>query len=174
MLKFDQNSQPFQLADSTLHTWSKVWAHHGLGAPRLPEGAQSWNVLPPISADQVPTVIRKFSVKTASGPTRLAPRCLDVLSDGALQAIADMYMLFEKWLCWPMNRIYSEFVRPSKPDGDTRLIVLSNTLVRVWGKVRRPIFLASGRSDTDVAKCGGPDRARLRATPRSTITFTRR
>eukprot|EP00959_Pyramimonas_sp_CCMP1952_P350325 7339697-Pyramimonas_sp.AAC.1 len=50
-----------------------------------------------------------------------------------------MFMLVEQWLSWPPERVYSEMVRLPKPDGDTRLIVLSHALVRLWGKLRRPV-----------------------------------
>eukprot|EP00959_Pyramimonas_sp_CCMP1952_P155531 3253667-Pyramimonas_sp.AAC.1 len=33
-------------------------------------------------------------------------------------------------------------VRLPKPDGDTRLIALSHALVRLWGKLRRPVSAA--------------------------------
>eukprot|EP00959_Pyramimonas_sp_CCMP1952_P020590 434455-Pyramimonas_sp.AAC.1 len=30
-------------------------------------------------------------------------------------------------------------VRLPKPDGDTRLIVFSHSMIRLWGKLRRPV-----------------------------------
>eukprot|EP00959_Pyramimonas_sp_CCMP1952_P092980 1945803-Pyramimonas_sp.AAC.1 len=42
-------------------------------------------------------------------------------------------------LRWPQGQLFTELCMLPKPAGGTRLIALLNTLLRVWGRVRRPL-----------------------------------
>ena len=53
--------------------------------------------------------------------------------------IALLYMQCERYMVWPDSRVVNLLVRLPKPDGGSRLIALMSTLIRVWGRVRRPL-----------------------------------
>ena len=83
--------------------------------------------------------MRTFPMKTATGPGAIHPRALDHLSDPCLQAMASVFMQCERLRSWPLERLESLMARLPKPEGWSRLIALLNTMVRVWGRVRRPL-----------------------------------
>ncbi|CAK0789192.1 unnamed protein product, partial [Prorocentrum cordatum] len=94
-LNFDVDAQPYLLANHTLDVWEGVWRRHDLSPPELPPGHESWPALPGLDHHQVRAAIRKFSTRAAAGPSHISPRCLDALSDQALERIAKMFLLFE-------------------------------------------------------------------------------
>eukprot|EP00959_Pyramimonas_sp_CCMP1952_P086888 1817764-Pyramimonas_sp.AAC.1 len=48
-------------------------------------------------------------------------------------------MQCEKALVWPTRRLVSRLVRLPKPDGGHRLIAILDTILRVWGRIRRSV-----------------------------------
>ena len=92
------------------------------------------------------------------------PRSLESLSDQGLECLALLFAKCEEFGCWGQELI-TLLVRLPKPDGEARLIGLIDTLVRVWGRARRPLSAAwehehrtpeiwgsgAGRSSSDAA-----------------------
>eukprot|EP00959_Pyramimonas_sp_CCMP1952_P203773 4261549-Pyramimonas_sp.AAC.1 len=56
--------------------------------------------------------------------------------------MARLFEQRESLLARPDGRLISKLVRLPKPSGGERLIGLMNTLVRIWGWVRRPVSAA--------------------------------
>ena len=52
--------------------------------------------------------------------------------------LAALLMQCERALCSPSKRLVSRLVRLATPDGGNRLIALLDTIIRVWGRLRRP------------------------------------
>eukprot|EP00959_Pyramimonas_sp_CCMP1952_P194513 4067353-Pyramimonas_sp.AAC.1 len=73
-------------------------------------------------------------------------------------------MLCEKFCCWPRGRVATELARLPKPDkpGEHRLIALMHTLIRVRGRVRRPVSVEwEGRHRNELLWGSGPGRSSL-------------
>ena len=89
----------------------------------------------------VVVVVRSFS-STALGQVKIHPKSLDGCSDVALETLSLLYATCERLLSWPCERVQSRLIRLGKPSGGHRLIALLNTLVRIWGRLRRPVSQA--------------------------------
>ncbi|CAK0796737.1 unnamed protein product, partial [Prorocentrum cordatum] len=132
----------YVLADRKLEYWESFWVRHGGELARRPVDADTWEQLPRLEAADVLKAIRCFSWQTGVGQTNIAPRAMEHLSHGALTAMARLFERGEHLLLWPDGRFLSKLVRLPKPGGGERLIVLMNTLVRIWGRARRPVSAA--------------------------------
>eukprot|EP00959_Pyramimonas_sp_CCMP1952_P449246 9406617-Pyramimonas_sp.AAC.1 len=69
----------------------------------------------------------------------MQPRSIDVISDLGLHMVAKLLTRCEDMCCLPDSRLQTRLVRLAKPNGGHRLIGLINTLVRIWGRLRRPL-----------------------------------
>ena len=132
----------YVLADRKLEYWESFWVRHGGELARRPVDADTWEQLPRLEAADVLKAIRCFSWQTGVGQINIAPRAMEHLSHGALTAMARLFERCEHLLLWPDGRFLSKLVRLPKPGGGERLIVLMNTLVRIWGRARRPVSAA--------------------------------
>ncbi|CAK0872994.1 unnamed protein product, partial [Prorocentrum cordatum] len=130
------------LVDREVKPWIDTWNYRGLASMELPLDAHAWDMLPPLQLHGVRDVMRSFPWRTGVGQSGIPPRVLGDLSDGALHAMIAVYRTCEELLAWPSGRLINTMVRLSKPDGGCRLIGLMPTLVRVWGRARRPITKA--------------------------------
>ncbi|CAK0849072.1 unnamed protein product, partial [Prorocentrum cordatum] len=139
LLQLEGEVQPYVVADAALQEWEDVWSHHGAAWLPKPADFDQWELLPPITVQDMRAAIWSYPATTARGPTRLAPKSLYFVSDEGLRAIARLLEAWERLGMWPDGRVESELVQMSKADGGKRLIALLHTLTRLWGKLRRPL-----------------------------------
>ena len=117
-----------------------IWDTHKLGPFQLPPDAQArWPALPTMTVEEFRMALRTFKWSTAVGQGALHPRTVDFASDEAIFTLITSFRKCEEMISWPDERILTKLVRLPKPDGGSRLIGLMTTLVRVWGKARRPL-----------------------------------
>eukprot|EP00959_Pyramimonas_sp_CCMP1952_P034658 726408-Pyramimonas_sp.AAC.1 len=119
-----------------------IWSMHDAPATKLPSDAADWCELPTLEIADLKTAVLQFPWATGIGQFSFAPRSLIFLSDVGLEVLAQLFMRCEKLLFWPSSRTLTQLVRLPKPSGVCRLIALLNTLLRVWGRARRPIASA--------------------------------
>ena len=71
------------------------------------------------------------------------------LSDAGFDCLAQLSTRCEELLAWPAARLQIGLVRLPKPTGGARLIGLLDTLLRLWGRARRPLSAARERSESE-------------------------
>ncbi|CAK0805455.1 unnamed protein product, partial [Prorocentrum cordatum] len=130
------------LVDREMKPWIDIWNYHGLTSMVLPSDAHTWDALPPLQLHDVHDVLRSFPWRTGVGQPGIPPRALEDLSDDALHVMIAVFHKCEEPLVWPSGRLINTMVRLPKPEGGCRLLGLMPTLVRVWGRARRPITKA--------------------------------
>eukprot|EP00959_Pyramimonas_sp_CCMP1952_P384633 8061052-Pyramimonas_sp.AAC.1 len=91
-----------------MQPWADIWRTHGCPKLPLPDGAHAWPPLPCITASEVEDCIQLFKINTAAGPSRIAPRALLHLSQGAYEGIAYLFNGCEAQLAWPNDRVWTE------------------------------------------------------------------
>eukprot|EP00959_Pyramimonas_sp_CCMP1952_P112015 2342739-Pyramimonas_sp.AAC.1 len=105
----------------------------------MPADYQSWDLLPKLRPEDLQEAALTFPWGTSVGPTRLHPRASWYLPQPGLVALAALFTRCEHMLMWPSDKIVNEMVRLARPGGGTRLIILVESLVRLWSRARRPI-----------------------------------
>ena len=82
----------------------------------------------------------KFKAKTATGTDDLIPRALFHLSLAGKWALAALFMRCERLQLWPSVAMVNLIMAGiPKASGGCRLIGILPTLLRLWGRIRRPI-----------------------------------
>ncbi|CAK0862994.1 unnamed protein product [Prorocentrum cordatum] len=76
-----QAGQPFEVADAEMAKWQEIWDTNQLAPLERPSQYDAWGPLPAITVEHLRGATRSFKASTARGPSRLAPRSLDQLSD---------------------------------------------------------------------------------------------
>ncbi|CAK0834912.1 unnamed protein product, partial [Prorocentrum cordatum] len=105
-------------------------------------GADSRGNWPPISASDVRSAAASFPSKTALGQLAFNPKSLCQVSDAgldALETLAPLSMARERLHSRPLDRIQTRLVRLGKPTGGRRLVAQVNSLLRLWGRLRKPV-----------------------------------
>ena len=138
-VRYMPDAQPHALADAELRKWEGIWKTHQQELLPLPPEAHAWPQLPPITAELLRRVVSTYPARTASGHTKLPPRALRCLSDEALCTLGALLMKAEKLGGWPSDRLVCLLARIPKPDGGARVIGLQNTILRIWGRARKPV-----------------------------------
>jgi hypothetical protein len=92
--------------------------------------------LPPISADGVFRIGRRFKGNTGLSTDALRPWHFSLISSGARAAVATILMAIERALRWPAVLRVVVSVAIAKRTGGARLIGISAALYRLWAKLR--------------------------------------
>ena len=132
-------ADPVLLVSDALAEWKKVWEHHKGNDSVIPyiDGLEE---LPIISPDMIDEAIKKFAGSTAVGCDDLHPKLLLQVSTPGKWAIGALFRRCEQLQCWPTDSMMHLLMAAvPKPTGGHRLIGILPTLLRVWGRVRRPL-----------------------------------
>jgi hypothetical protein len=116
--------------------WSEYW-RTAAEPPKLSWPADLGERPRRPTPDQLRRVCATFKVHGGRSFDSCNPRDFGVLDDAGLEALADVTELVEQQYCWPdfINKL--AFV--PKREGGVRPIALLAALVRVHGRLRRPI-----------------------------------
>ena len=89
IIPYAEDFQPYMEADRALEFWqSTVWDYHQAGPIAQPSDFGNWELLPPISVDEMRAACWGTAAKTATGPMRLSPKSLAFISDEGMVAMA--------------------------------------------------------------------------------------
>ena len=138
VIEYSSQPQPWQLADAESAKRQKVWEVNKLAQLMVPAGYAGWWALRKLDGKDLRGAIRLFPWKTAMGAGGIHPRSLEVLSDQALDCLAALYERCETMGVWG-KQLATVLVRLPKDGGISRFIGLIDTLVRAWGRARRPL-----------------------------------
>eukprot|EP00959_Pyramimonas_sp_CCMP1952_P039249 821697-Pyramimonas_sp.AAC.1 len=92
-----------------------------------------------MSGTDLRRVIGTFACRTGRGQVRVPPRHFWFVSDAGLEAMAALFCTCERMCHWTQDQLFAELCGLPKSGGGTRLIALLNTLLRIWGRLRRPL-----------------------------------
>ncbi len=130
-------ADPLQLLASQRRDYAKQWAARDNGQRRW--YSHTRKALPRLGPSEVRAAaksVRRDSAQTHDG---FHPRHLSLLSDGALEALADIYEAAEALGSWPSQLSLITMPALPKPDGGYRLIGIFTAAYRVWARARRPL-----------------------------------
>lgn len=131
---------PGQQVEDLLCFWEDIWGEHDkvdLGSLECPQ-------LPDISADEVFRAAGKFKYKTGLGGDFWHPRDVLNMQWEGVEALAMILTAMERLGRPPLELL--TLVTLDKPDGGHRLIALITGLVRLHGRIRRPMVRAWERA----------------------------
>ena len=123
---------PQSAADDTLRDWRSIWGE---------VAAQDWSgmqveseALPRPPPSLIRAAAKTFPFFTALSGDFIHPRLVAWLDDGALEVLAEIFLLIEEVGVPPLELLTLVFI--PKPSGGTRPIGLLLGLMRLWRRVR--------------------------------------
>ena len=153
--------EPRALLEDQRKAWAKLWTK-GCSEPFSWPSDLECPPLPALTPRDLRKASQAFPVKTAGAPDGYHVRHFGLLSDGALEALAELIGLVEDLGVWPDQVAQLVVAMLEKPAGGFRPIGLFPALYRLWMKARvglcrkwesthdLPCFaMGKGRSATD-------------------------
>jgi hypothetical protein len=112
--------------------WGTLWEEHATYVnPLFNLQLEMFNDL---AHDLIPLAASTFPGDTGLGEDNMAPRALGRLSQEAIQALAHLFLAFEKFGDWPT--LLNLIVLLPKGEGGFRPIGLFPTEIRIWFRVK--------------------------------------